>query len=205
MGLDDRAADRQPHTQPIDLGREERLEDPVEVGFGDALARVVHSDFDIRRGRDRGPHGHLPRRSSPVRGSRDGVGEEIQDHLLDLDHIAVDRRQRGRGVELDRDGMQECLVRDERDRPRGEIVEHQRNTDEVSLLEQSPYAQDDLARAPVVTDDVGDTRAQLLEIRRRGGQQPGRRLRVEEDGRQRLVQLVSEGRGQPATRSRWAI
>src|SRR4030095_13147725 len=33
VGIDDRVADGQPDTQPVDLGREERLEDPAEIGF----------------------------------------------------------------------------------------------------------------------------------------------------------------------------
>jgi hypothetical protein len=52
VGLDDRATNRQPHTEPVRFGGEERLEDATEVGFRDALARVVHAQFDIGSARD---------------------------------------------------------------------------------------------------------------------------------------------------------
>jgi hypothetical protein len=52
VGLDDRAADRQPHTEPVGFGGEERLKDPIEVAVCDALARVAHAQFDIRSARD---------------------------------------------------------------------------------------------------------------------------------------------------------
>jgi len=56
VGLDDRMADGQPHAQPVNLGREERLEDPAEIGVRDPLARVVHAKLDVWRGHDCGPH-----------------------------------------------------------------------------------------------------------------------------------------------------
>jgi hypothetical protein len=92
--------------------------------------------------------------------------------------------------------VQPGVVRHEFDCVGGEIFEPKWHPDEVRPLEQFPHAVDHLARPAIVPDDVVDTRSQLLEIRLRARQEPVRRLRVGENRRQRLAQLVRERRGQ---------
>src|SRR4030095_5584445 len=77
VGVHDRPTDRQPHAQPVRSRGEERLEDPIEVGLGDALARVVHAEFGVGWGRNARPHGDRPIRTSSVSGGGDGVCEQV--------------------------------------------------------------------------------------------------------------------------------
>jgi hypothetical protein len=85
-----------PMPEPVELGGEERLEDLTEVSFRDALARVVDAELEVRRRPVRGPHRYLLRRDSSVRRGGDRIGEQVQDHLLDLHRIAVRNREGGR-------------------------------------------------------------------------------------------------------------
>src|SRR5690242_20126460 len=62
VDFDDRPADGQAHAEALGLGREERLEDPVQVGFRDAVAAIAHAELDVRCGDDGGPHRDGPRR-----------------------------------------------------------------------------------------------------------------------------------------------
>jgi hypothetical protein len=190
VGLDDGAADRQPHAEPVELGSEERLEDPIEIRFRDALARVAHAELQVRRRRVRSPHGHLPRRGSSVGRGGDRIGEQIQDHLLDLHRIAVHNRKAGRREEFDVDGMEQCIVRDQVDRVCREVVERERHADDVGPLQKLPRAADHVARSLVIADNVVETRMQLLEFRPCARQQALRR--IGEDRRQRLGHLVRD-------------
>ena len=196
VSLDDGAADREPHAQTVRLRGEERLEDAVDVVRGDALARVVHGQLDVRRRRDHRPHGDPSGR--PTGGRGDGVGEQVQDHLLDLHVIAKGDRQRRRREELDGDAVEQGVVRDEADRVRDQVIERYRQPHEVGLLEQPPRTADHLGRPPVVADDVLETGPELAQVRLQPGQQPAPCLGVGEDRRQRLGQLVRERRRQLA-------
>src|SRR5262245_36826707 len=106
VGLHDCPTDRQPHAQAVGSRGEERLEDPIEVGLGDALARVVHAELDIGCGRNGCPHGDFPVRDSSVRGGGDGIREQVQEHLLDLHRVAMDNGLLGRREEIEGYRMQ---------------------------------------------------------------------------------------------------
>src|SRR5690606_10310223 len=90
--LDDLVRDREaePGALADRLGREERIEDAFEVGFGDALAVVLDDD-------DRAPAENLRAdRDAPaiVLDRLRGVADQVQQHLVDLRRRAFDRRNR---------------------------------------------------------------------------------------------------------------
>ena len=84
--LDDRAADRQAHPHALGLGREGRREDPVSLARADSGAGI----------RDRQGHGvavarlrtdRQDSRLAPLRHRVDGVDDEVEKHLLQLDPV----------------------------------------------------------------------------------------------------------------------
>jgi hypothetical protein len=86
--------------------------------------------------------------------------------------------------------MEQCIVRDQVDRVCREVVERERHADDLGPLQKSPRVTDYIARSLVIADDVVETRSHLLEFRLCAHQQAPRRLRIGEDGRQRLAHLV---------------
>ncbi len=78
------------------LGREERLEDALAIGEGDAPPGVGHRDLHVARPR---PRRHLDP-SARGRG-RHGVGEQVQDDLLELVVLAEHGGQGGIAVDLE--------------------------------------------------------------------------------------------------------
>lgn len=93
MGLDNTMTDGKPHARPftLGLGGEEGLEDLTHVLGGDPRARILHLKL----------HKHLPvgldrigaqDEPPPVGHGVAGVGEQIEDHLLELVLVGKDRR-----------------------------------------------------------------------------------------------------------------
>src|SRR5213083_1686231 len=94
MRLHDRAADRQPHPQPLRLGADEVLEDSLQLGVFDPDSAVTDRDGDA-------PHHGLagvdPYLAWAVRGEDSGlcsVDDEVHDDLSELNGISKDGRQR---------------------------------------------------------------------------------------------------------------
>ena len=110
--LDDAVADRQAQARPLPrvLGGEERLEDLVAIGRGDAAAGVGDRQHHVFGGRRQvqpalAPHDLLGRDAQrPAAGHGvDRVRDQVQADLLDLIGIAGDLGRRRRRAELDLD------------------------------------------------------------------------------------------------------
>ena len=93
MRLDDRAADREPHPQPARLGGEIGLEEPLGRGGGQSPPGIVHHDLRHAVGAPRGLHLDLPPPHARFPDGVDGVLDEVDEHLLDLDAIGEDRQR----------------------------------------------------------------------------------------------------------------
>ena len=94
LRVDDAIADREAQASPLAdrLGGEEGVEDLVADGRFDAAALVDDVDLD--------PVGQGPapdRHQAPGRAGIDGVGDQVEHHLVDLGGITGDQRQ---GVEV---------------------------------------------------------------------------------------------------------
>src|SRR5262249_2202545 len=63
------------------------------------------------------------------------------------------------------------------------------------LFDQRPHPLDDLAGTTVVLDNVFENLLHFLQIRGIGGKEALGRLRVTENARERLIQLISQRRG----------
>ena len=79
------------------------------------------------------------------------------------------------------------------------LMSSRRRLDRV-ILEQLAVSPDHFAGALAVGDDIEQPGAKLGEIRRRAGNPPEAAPRVENDGRQRLADLVGDGGGKLAER-----
>src|SRR5205814_3989510 len=94
--IHDGAADRKPHAQPTRLRRIERLEQARRLGLAEADARILDRDdrpeaiVTLLEGRAHDQPAPL-RRDLPH--GLDGVQQQVQEDLLELDPIAQHRRQ----------------------------------------------------------------------------------------------------------------
>ena len=80
--FDDAVADGETETRALAnrFGREERVEDPSEVGFGDSLAGIAHlEDHRVTFG-----SGHDSDGASGLFDGVDRVVDQVEQHLLDL-------------------------------------------------------------------------------------------------------------------------
>jgi hypothetical protein len=90
--LRDRASDRQPHPESVALGREERIEESLEIMRRRPETSVLHRDEDVGAGLALSTA--LARDPEPARACRhvrhrvDGVHDQVQDDLLQLDPIS---------------------------------------------------------------------------------------------------------------------
>src|SRR6266536_5760360 len=89
MGLDDGPADRQPNAETRRLGGGEGLEDALEIALLDPNASVPDAYLHDPRHRLRRLNGKPPEPAGGLRHRVLRVQREIQDHLLELDGIAV--------------------------------------------------------------------------------------------------------------------
>ena len=151
------------------------------------------------------PGDALRRRRAPGSLARDrveAVQQQVEQHLLDLDAVAHELRQRRPGRR--RATAMPFVGRLAADETQ-DLVDHFAQVELGSLhlaaAQEAAQLLDQVADAPVVGDDVRHRRAQLVEVGRRRGEQLGRGLRVGEAGGERLGQLVHERRREHAHRA----
>jgi hypothetical protein len=105
MRLDDGAANRQAHTQAAEFGRIEGVKDVIQISQVHSGSGILNrDDHKIRLcpcGADQQMAGAPVTRAYCF----DGVDDQIQDHLLQLDSIAIDRRQIVRKSSLDQNAV----------------------------------------------------------------------------------------------------
>jgi hypothetical protein len=91
MGFDDRPADRETHAHTPRLGREQRLEYPVEIRRIDAASGVFDDDKNHTGRAFRRSQAQLSLGGSLHR--LDGVHQDIVYELLKLDSVSLNRRK----------------------------------------------------------------------------------------------------------------
>src|SRR5262245_47670291 len=104
MSVDDRSTDRQPHPCSGRLRGVERLENPLQIRRIDARPGIAHGHEDaglVLLGADR--QLSCPRRSRAHGFNR--VQDEVQDHLLQLNAIAMNGRRLVSEPSLNRDAV----------------------------------------------------------------------------------------------------
>ena len=95
MGLDDRAADEETKPHAVALGGHERLEEAAGHPLVQAWASVGNGDLDVLLAEQSG--GHVDPMWLAHRHRFDGVANEVDKHLLDLNPV----RQGARRVRIE--------------------------------------------------------------------------------------------------------
>jgi hypothetical protein len=203
VGFDDRAADRQAEPHAVRLGRIERLEQPIQLFRLKPDAAVLDADRDRRASVVRVDTAADVEAPVPfVRAAHrvHGVHDQVQQHLLELHAIAENEREVCRHVGSNRDTSRGRLGA----RQRHDLVHQVREPDWDPIrrrsLRHGAHALDHGARSLGIAIDVRERRPQLLHVGALVRQEGETRAGIVDDGRERLVHLVRDRRGQLAER-----
>src|SRR5438067_5091414 len=162
MRLDYRAADRQPHANPIGLGRIEGLEQSIEFRRINSWAGILHFDkhgiwIVLARG-----NRQLTRSASDTAHRLDGIDEQIHDHLLQLDPIRRNQSQVVRKPRLQLNAILLHFGRGQGNDVADGLVDIQEFSARRHFLYERTDAVDDLAGSTAVCDRYGQALAWLL-------------------------------------------
>ena len=165
MAVDDGPADRQPHAHAAGLRRVEGFENPLEVLRIDARSGIAHGDADPARLELLGADRQLARSLLHGAHGLDGVQDQVHDHLLQLNPIALDRNQAFGRAGTDRDVvLGDCALHHD-----DHFVDRLVDVDELlsrrRLLDVLTHAIDDSLGAVRIPDHAGERFLDFAEIR----------------------------------------
>ena len=198
MGLDDGLADRKPDADAVGFCREEGLEQPADRLHLDAGAGIAYGDTDLPRSFAAGRDTQMPQAGVARAQGIYRVGQQIEQHLLQLDAITQNSGQLRIQLSLRRDRLQHKLAAQQVQGIENEIVDLEHAPVTIRPLEQRADALNHSARPRAVIRDVGQRFPGLRHIRRVGDQEATSRVGVAANGRQGLIELVRQGGGELA-------
>jgi hypothetical protein len=169
MGLGDRAADRQPHADPIGLARVEGLEQSVELLRIEPRTGILHFDEHIVRfhaGHDR----KLARSAADTAHRFDGIDDEIDEYLLQLDPIRREERQVSHKPALQADAIAMHFGLGQSDDFADCLIDVQEVTPRRHFLYERANAADDPAGASAIPDDTTERLSDFVQIRLSGAE-----------------------------------
>jgi hypothetical protein len=179
------------HAEAARLGREEGIEYELRHRRRHAVSGVAHGQLDSTVAGAVDAHAQLAPAFHPEHGV-DGVAQQVEHHLLELDAVAVDLRDIGLGVEGHADAMLPRIGLDQAQ----DLVGHLGEIDPILarrfLAHQAAQAANDLAGAQRLGGDVVDHRQHGLDIRGVAAQTAAAPPGVVDDRRQWLVDLVRQ-------------
>src|SRR5580698_5615723 len=115
MTFDNRAADRQAHSEPIGLGCIKGLEDIVQMARVESRSRILHAHAEfVALDLSRADKKHALSRVHLAH-RLDGVDDQVEYHLLQLYPVALNRRQSIDQLQRDIDTMLVRFSAHERD------------------------------------------------------------------------------------------
>src|SRR6266446_6207256 len=172
MSFDDRTTDRQPHPQTAALGRIEGLKEVLVICWRQSRPRILHSD----------EHAVLPVLSranqQPSRSLADaahcfnGVDDQVEDHLLQLDPISLNERQALRELRLRRDAVLHHFPTGQDNHIADRVVDVQAILPWRRLLDEVTDPADAVASSICVLGDAAERLPDLLQIRWLNAQPP---------------------------------
>ena len=156
-----------PMPMPVGLVVKNGAEDPLESapggmpapGVDDAISTVCVATA---------PRASTAMLRRCVRGVVDGVhavGDQVEQHLLQMNAIAQDRRQIARNLQGQANVARRGVGTHQGDDVLEQLVHVQRHDLDLVAPQHRAHAVDDGARALVVGADVFDDRAQFVEVR----------------------------------------
>src|SRR2546427_6107102 len=200
VGLDDRPADREPHAHSTGLGGEEGIEQARDLIFIESDTHVLHGHENRVRCVGLRSDDQVARPTTHPFARLDAVHQQIEDALLQLDPIALDRRQCRGQLGPEQHAVLARLAVHQRGNLLGDLVDVQRGLVAVRLLHQRTDPPDHLASALSREDDLLHGGTHFFQIRRRPLEPVQASMTVGHDRGQRLVHLVGNGGGQLAHR-----
>src|SRR6266478_7776455 len=161
MGLNDRTADRQAHPHTARFCSEQWIEYPLELLRADSCSGVRHRYDYAPAVADLGPHAQDPR---PILGRHriDGVRDQVQKHLLQLDSISSYLRGLCIRLDLDRYPVPLQIAAGQGEGFPDEFVDIERSSFPAVLLEDRPNASDHRCRAMAISDDLLECRLRFI-------------------------------------------
>ncbi len=196
MSFDDRTTDRQTDPHAFLLGGVERVEQPMDVFRLHADTTVADRKFDIAAVMPAHPNLQLRLIRLKLFHRIDAVEHQVQQHLLDLHPISQQRRQALRNVDQQCDALPLYLAVCQRHDLSDGIGHADPLLVSGRTLRQGAHPHDDVACAVRVTDHAVDGLPGLFQIDRLGGQPALTGITAGDNGRQRLIDLVGNGRRQ---------
>jgi hypothetical protein len=103
--IDNRSANREPHTHAVGLGGVERVKHTVKTLRTKSRAGILHCDEHGARGLLSSADQQLPRPLGNAAHRLDGVEDQIENYLLELDSVYSNERQTLRELRLRRDAV----------------------------------------------------------------------------------------------------
>ncbi len=163
VSFDDRPADRQPHPHTVGFRREERVEYPIDVARVHACPGVRNRYSYVAILMQRGFYRQDARPAHA--GHRiDGVGDQVDKHLLQLNSIAGYLWHLLVQLGFDLYPVLVQILPHQGERFPDEIVDVHRGPFPVILLEECPDAFNHLARAMAVSDNLLECLLRFVQI-----------------------------------------
>ena len=190
MGFDDRAADGQTHAHAVWLGREEAVEQAVEVLRDDSRAAVLDGAAQCHGMRHGGPDGDPALCASRLLHGLYGVDDEVDNHLLELDAVSQHLRHSRSEVARYRDAARLDFVMEKHKSSINEFVKRRERMFGRSPNRHPANAADNVCGTTCIGNDARVRFAHLRYVGHRPVEsaQPG--FAIRSDSGERLVQLV---------------
>jgi hypothetical protein len=163
VGLDDRTADRKAHSHAIGFRGEERIEYPLHVPSTDSRACVGDRNHHTAIIPNIGTHG---KNAKAIHGGHrlDRIGDQIEEHLLQLNSISHYLQRPCAWLNFDRDPVTFQIVVEQCNSFFDEAVDLERSSDAGIVPEARPDAVDHRSRTMPIISDLPEPRFCLVEI-----------------------------------------
>src|SRR5580704_5948678 len=195
MGFNDRAADRQAHTQTAGLCRVEGVKHTLKGCWRQARTRISYRDMNAVRLRLPGADKQLSRSFVGVAHGLNGIQDQVENHLLKLHSIAFDERQALREIHLHRNPVRHCFATGEFNHPADRGVDVQALFPGRRLLRKGADSVNDVTRSHAVMNEFCEHPLHLFQMGRSTLQKTQSRLSVDDRGSDRLFHFMDD-RGQ---------
>src|ERR1700722_11942378 len=193
MCLDDGTADREPNAHTVVLGTVERFEEAISGIGSEADAGILHDKPNVPATIFFRLNLQLPWSIFNFPHCVYGIAKQIDDHLLKLYAVAVDRRKILSEVRLQKHPAPAQLTRRERNDLACCVIQIDAFGDRFLPLEERSQARDDIGGSISVANGAQGRLARPFDIRRLLIQHLQARFRIGNNAREWLVYFMSNG------------
>src|SRR6202035_2572057 len=200
MGLDDRSTDRKSHPHAVELGREQRFEDPIrglrtQPGTGILDRNLYLACVGDLRGYSQDP-GSIRYGTHRL----DAVSDQVEQHLLQLNPIAIDRHVDVEEIDMKYNGATLHFAAKEHQHLPDGVIDVDIGQFQAGLSRKRSQTFDDIRGAPTVARQTCDRVARFRDVGGIAVEPAQANLDISYYGSQRLIDLVNDGPGELAHR-----